>query len=143
MKVMIALDESEYSRQVVTKMSQRHWPEGCQFKLLTVVEPLNVTDETRHAQVLSEIQEHRLEAARQFLSRSREELESVAGSNVHFEIREGRPIDQIIDSAVEWEPERLILGARGGSAGETRAALGNVSRTAALYSPCTVEIVRV
>lgn len=140
---MIAVDESAYARKFLKAVVDRTWPDGCQFKLITVIEPLELSNEKKHEEVLCEIRQKRMEAAQKFLAASRAELQNVSGANVHFEIREGHPLEQIIDSAVQWEPERLIVGAHGSGKSGIKKTVGNVSRSVALHSPCTVEIVRV
>lgn len=142
MKVMIALDDSLYSKHVVKGILNRPWPANCEFKLITVLEPLELTESEMHKRVVSEVQEMRHEAARQFLTEVKESFDKFEGARVHFEIREGSPQSEIIDSAVEWEPDRLVVGACGKGAGNRKTLLGSTSHTVAAYAPCTVEVVR-
>lgn len=144
MKIMIALDDSLYSGQIVKDILGRSWPENCEFKLITVLEPLRLSDEDMHKQVVSEVQEMRKEAARQFLTEVKEQFDKFPGSTVHFEIREGIPEQEILDSAVEWEPDRLLIGALGRGAGESKRAakIGSTSSTVASHAPCSVEVLR-
>lgn len=74
MKIMIALDDSLYSSQIVKDILGRSWPENSEFKLITVLEPLHLSDEDMHKQVVSEVQEMRKEAARQFLTEAKSSL---------------------------------------------------------------------
>lgn len=144
MKVMIALDDSLYSNHIIKGVLKRPWPANCEFKLITVLEPLHLSPEDKHKKVVSEVQEMRREAARQYMTDIKKEFDKFAGSKVHFEIREGKPSKEIIDSAVEWEPDRIVVGAfgRGSKDKKTATVLGSTSQTVANHSPCTVEVVR-
>ena len=144
MKVMIALDDSLYSNQIIKGVLKRPWPANCEFKLITVLEPLHLNVEERQKKMVSEVQEMRREAARQYMTDVKKEFAKFAGSKVHFEIREGTPSREIIDSAVEWEPDRIVVGAfgRGSKERKNTAALGSTSQTVATHSPCTVEVIR-
>lgn len=140
MKVMVALDDSIYAQQYVKDLSRRTWPPNTNFKLLTVLEPIGLSEEDTHKNLTCKIKESRHKNAQVHMKEMKEVLDSIPDSIVHFEIREGSADSQIVDSAVQWEPDKLMIGAYGkGSRCET---IGSTAQNVARHSPCSVEIVR-
>lgn len=140
MKVTIALDDSIYSRHYLQDLAHRKWPENTNFKLITVLEPLNLSDEEKHIQMEDKINEKRHEQAQNFLNQMKSELDSVPSSMVHFEIREGHADEQIIESCIDWKPDRLFIGAYG--KGAKSSLLGKTAHGVISNSPCSVEVMR-
>lgn len=44
MRNIVAIDDSPYSAQVVAAIAARRWPAGSEFKVLSVVEPLEALE---------------------------------------------------------------------------------------------------
>jgi nucleotide-binding universal stress UspA family protein len=141
MKVLLAIDDSPYSLEVVDAAAKRAWPEFTQFKLLTVVEPLyNCGDEFDNFE--EAITFNREKAADKFCKSVRNRLEkAVPGASIHYEIRKGVPKEEIIDAAIDWSADLILMGAHG-QRGCPFNLLGSVSRTVLNHSPCSIEIVR-
>jgi nucleotide-binding universal stress UspA family protein len=146
MKVIIAIDDSPYGARVVDSVVDRRWPLDVDFKILTVLEPLCACGDddvlADFSDTLSAIQERRRRAAQRFGERVRHQIEStVLGARVHCEIREGLPRTEIINAAVDWNADRILVGAHGRDVCPHNM-LGSVSRAVVNHAPCTVEIVR-
>lgn len=140
MKVIVALDDSPHSRDVITAVTRRAWPEFTQFRILTVVEPIQNFDDLDVTG--ADFKAQREKAADKFCGSIREQLEeSVPGAIVHYEVKHGTPAGEIINAAVEWPAELIILGAHGQRGCPTNL-MGSVSRAVAHHAPCSVEIVR-
>ena len=140
MKVMIALDDSIYSKHYLKELAKRTWPKNTNFKLISVLEPLNLSETEKHQNLKDKINEQRHEHAQQFLHTMKDELDSVPGSIVHFEIREGNADEQIIESCIDWKPDRLFIGAYG--KGQASSRLGKTALGVVSNSPCSVEVMR-
>lgn len=144
MKVIVAIDDSPYSQKVIDKVAQQRWPRDTEFKVLTVVEPasLEALARERWAELIGKVSEKRKEAARKLCQEAREKLSShIRDARVHYEIRQGAPRAEIVDAAVEWEADKIIIGAHGRGVCP-RFIMGSVSSAVVQHAPCTVEIVR-
>jgi nucleotide-binding universal stress UspA family protein len=140
MNVIVALDDSPHSHDVVSAVTRRSWPEYTQFKILTVVEPIESFDDFDVTG--AEFKAQREKAADKFCGSIREQLEtSVPGSIVHYEVKHGSPAAEIINAAVEWPAELVVVGAHGQRGCPTNL-MGSVSRAVAHHAPCSIEIVR-
>lgn len=146
MKILVALDDSPYSGRVLESLTRRKFAASTQLKLLTVIEPLPEEVDHKITQT-HQINEGRKNAARKLLEKSREALANkLPDRNVHFEIREGDPREQIIDCASEWNASLILIGAHGHGLCPTHHLsdhVGSVSRDVASNANCSVEVVRV
>ena len=139
MRNIVAVDDSPYSTQVIEAIGARRWPVNTEFKVLSVVEPIecsgdddieSATNAARHKAIehmCGEVR-HKLQAA-------------VPDSIVHFEVRKGVPTSEILASAIDWSADRILIGARGRHVCPHNL-LGSVSRSVAQQASCTVEVVR-
>lgn len=144
MKVLIAIDDSTYSENVIESIVQRPWPNNVEFKVLTVLEPITIDEksEGKWMDVISDVSKRRNESATRLCTKARERLSKIVPeSKVHFEIRKGVPRAEIVDCAGEWNADKILVGAHGHGICP-RNILGGVSRSVAATAPCTVEIVR-
>ncbi len=146
MKILIALDDSPYSKDVVEDVAKRAWPENSQFKLLTVIEPFCLSGDAEEDADLLEAQgvvhRKRWQVAEKVCEQARKKLKAaMPDSDVDFEINEGSARAQIINTAIEWAADRIIVGVHGKEVCPHNL-LGSVSQSVAMHAPCTVEIVR-
>ncbi len=144
MKVIVAIDDSPYSGNVVDAVLHRKWPKDTLFKVLTVVEPLCCDDyaDCEAASLISELNERRKKSSMRLCERIRHRIEyAFPDLNVHIDVREGLPRTQIVNAAVDWAADKILLGAHGKDVCPHNL-LGSVSRSVALQSPCSIEIVR-
>jgi nucleotide-binding universal stress UspA family protein len=142
MKVILAVDESIYSQEVIKTVTEREWPADTEFKILSVLEPLEDCLGDRFEDMFQGINEKRKKAVDHFGKSIREKVEAtIPGARVHFEVRSGNPKTEIINAAVEWCADRIMIGAHG-QRGCPHNLLGSVSRSVAGYAPCSVEVVR-
>jgi nucleotide-binding universal stress UspA family protein len=146
MKILVAVDDSPYSEQMLDAVISRHWPEETQFKVLTVIEPVGKkyvrAIEAEQGQSLQEIDHMRRENAVGICDKIRHSIEAaVKGAIVHYEVRNGRPEEQILEAAAEWNAERIIVGAHGHTVCPHNLP-GSVSRGIAANARCHVEVVK-
>ncbi|MBX9568854.1 MAG: universal stress protein [Candidatus Obscuribacterales bacterium] len=141
MKVVIAMDDSVYSRDMLHLICRRHWPQDVQFKIVTVIEPIPAFAHDEEALAL-EIKKRRDKYSEKLCTDARHFVEQhIPGAIVHFEIREGVPSREILLAAAEWEANKILIGAHGHGICPHNL-LGSVSRTVAERAMCTVEIIR-
>lgn len=144
MKVIVAIDDSPYSTNVIDAILHRKWPKDTQLKLLTVLEPICCDEDAapEAAKLLCELAERRKKACSRLCERMRHRVEfALPDVVVHTEIREGIARIEIIDAAVEWSADKILIGAHGKDVCPHNL-LGSVSRSVALQAPCSIEIVR-
>jgi nucleotide-binding universal stress UspA family protein len=143
MKVAVAVEDSQYSQDVIHELTKRRWPKDTDFKVLTVVEPLEhlIPTNTAGADLCRATQAYRHHAAEKMCAEFRQQIiKGVANSIVHFEVREGHIKDEILKAAAAWGADKIILGANTGLT--TRAqSTGSTCRTVADHAHCGVEII--
>ena len=144
MKVLLALDDSHYSKHMLELVSRRHWAPDTQFKIVHVVEPVDLGDFRGNGwmEMQQDIEERRKVSAEKLCEDARHKLEkSVPESIVHFEIRKGRPHVEILLAAAEWDANRILVGAHSREVCPHNL-LGSVSRAIAERAQCSVEVIR-
>ena len=141
MKVLVAMDDSVYSKDMLHLICRRRWPQDVQFKIVTVIEPIPAFGHDEEELAL-EIQKRRDKYAEKLCVDARHYVEQhVPGSIVHFEIREGKASREILLAATDWEANKILIGAHGHGICPHNL-LGSVSRSVAERAHCSVEIVR-
>jgi len=143
MKVVVAVDDSIFSDQVVKAVCHRHWPKDTEFKVLTAVEPIDEQDfDGSWADIMPSIEKKRYEHAQQVCAKARKHIEAgVPACVVHTDVRKALAKSAIISAAVEWEANRIMVGAHGRRSCPHNL-IGSVSKAVAEHAPCSVEIVR-
>lgn len=146
MKVLIAVDDSPYSGAVVDSAVTRSWPEQTKFLVLTVLEPLAVECENQQEMLalIKEGTEKRRTTARKLVETVGEKLEQLISAHpgdVEVSVKEGSPKREIVESAIEFGADRILIGAQGHGTCQHNL-LGEVSRVVAATAPCSVEVIR-
>ena len=143
MKILIAIDGSDFSQAALQSVIARPWPPGTAVKVLHVVEPpsLLMGREMRGFDPEFEAVWKALrEQAKHLVAKAAEKLRD-AKFKVSTELVEGNPKSQIIDIANEWHADMIVLGSHGRT-GLDRFLMGSVSQDVVRHAHCSVEIVR-
>ena len=139
MKVIVCVDDSEFTEFMIQQLLNRRWHDDTQFKILTVLEPISMSPDPRMTEFLTLKREReakkKLAAWRNLLSRV------IPRSLVHIDIRQGSPVEEILKAAVEWQPEKIIMGAHNKGICP-RFNLDSVSGSVVKQAFCTVEVLR-
>jgi nucleotide-binding universal stress UspA family protein len=145
MNILVAIDDSTFSDAAVESVTERTWPEGSKFKLLSVVEPFHPEYagwHTNYMPVAVEAQKELVEAAKALVNERVKKLTAAFGrDSVLAEVREGYVTDTILEAAKEWPADLIVVGSHGRT-GITRLLLGSVSEAVVSQAPCSVEIVK-
>jgi nucleotide-binding universal stress UspA family protein len=145
MNILVAIDDSTFSDAAVESVTERTWPEGSKFKLLSVVEPFHPEYagwHTNYMPVAIEAQKELVEAAKALVNERVKRLTAAFGrQSVLAEVREGYVTDTILEAAKEWPADLIVVGSHGRT-GITRLLLGSVSEAVVSQAPCSVEIVK-
>jgi nucleotide-binding universal stress UspA family protein len=133
MKILLAIDSSAGSLDVISEVAARPWPAQ------TVVHILSVVDLGRSVNERSLIQAA-TEAARGLVKNAAERL-AAAGLDTSTAVIQGHARTSIVESAEGWGADFVIVGSHGHGPVE-RFLLGSVAQAVIRHAPCSVEIVR-
>jgi nucleotide-binding universal stress UspA family protein len=143
MRIILAIDDSQFSADAVEEVRARLWPADTTVRVLSAVEPITppVTEPYYDGSGT-------LERLRQELTKRCEELtaraaDSLRESGLRAEtvVRPGDPRSVIVDEATEWSADLIVVGSHG-YAGIKRFLLGSVAHSVVSHAPCSVQVVR-
>lgn len=133
MKILLAIDSSSASQNVIAEAAARPWPSRTRFCVLHIVDVLGmgrslamIDEEKRSGQAL-------VAAAAEKLVR--------AGHETSTDILVGFPRKAVLQYAGEWKADFVMVGSHGQSA-LSRFLLGSVAQAVLRTAPCSVEVVR-
>jgi nucleotide-binding universal stress UspA family protein len=139
MKVLVAVDHSRFSEQALGAVPQIA-PKGTEVRILHVLQPITIEPPPQMSGGYAPELEKEGKEAQKFMGRAAESLAS-AGFKVDTVLRTGDVRLEIVDMAVEWSADLVVVGSHGRS-GIPRLLLGSKAEYVARHSPCSVLIVR-
>lgn len=145
MKLLIAADNSIYSRAALESVLTCPWPADTEFLVLSAVETEHERTDywnphSRH--LLEEAEEKMMEEHERLVQTYAGELKTgFPKCQVDTKVVEGFVVDKILEVAEGWGAELIVLGSHG-LKGLTRFLLGSVSESVAAHACCCVRIVR-
>ncbi|HEX7315467.1 MAG TPA: universal stress protein [Pyrinomonadaceae bacterium] len=125
-RVLLATDGSETSAAAARALAKQPWPEGSEFRVVSVEEPWALT--------LSRVSN--LEAVG-----GAERVLASAGLNATGAVLSGNAKEAILDEARKWAADLIVVGSHG-RRGFRRLLLGSVSEAVAMNAHCSVVVVR-
>ena len=143
MKILLAIDNSEYSAEAVKEIAVRPWPPGTIVRVLSVVAPVTppATELWYDAGgSLERVQQEMSKRANELTMSTAKKLEG-KGFTVETTVRDGDPRSEIVDEVENWSADLIVLGSHGYS-GIKRFLLGSVASSVVSHAPCSVEVVR-
>lgn len=123
-RVLLAMDGSETASTAAEALSGRPWPEGSEFRIVTVEEPWVI----RPTNVLRNVN-------------SAEQVLAAAGLKATTAVLSGNPKEVILQEAKKWNADLIVVGSHG-RRGFKRFLLGSVSEAVAMNAHCSVVVVR-
>jgi nucleotide-binding universal stress UspA family protein len=133
MKILLAIDSSSASQNVIAEAAARPWPPGTRFCVLHIVDVLGmgrslamIDEEKRYGQA--------------FVAAAAEKLVR-AGHETSTDVLVGFPRKDVVQYAKEWGAEFVMVGSHGQGA-LSRFLLGSVAQAVLRTAPCSVEVVR-
>jgi nucleotide-binding universal stress UspA family protein len=143
MKILIAIDNSDFSQAALKSVMERPWPADTAVKVLHVVEPPSLLmgrEMGAYDQEFETVWKALREQAKDLVSKAADKLRA-AKFNVSTELVEGNPKSLILDTANQWQADMIVMGSHGWS-GLNRFLMGSVSQDVVRHAHCSVEIVR-
>ena len=123
-RVLLATDGSETSMAAARALSGRPWPEGSEFRIVTVEEPWVIRPTNVQLNV-----------------NSAEQVLASAGLKATAAVLSGNPKEVIPEEAKKWNADLIVVGSHG-RRGFKRFLLGSVSEEVAMNAHCSVVVVR-
>jgi nucleotide-binding universal stress UspA family protein len=143
MKILLAVDNSEYSAEAVKAVTARPWPPNTFVRVLSVIEPITPPAAELWYDAGGDLER----VNREMTKRATELTASVAeklqdsGLTIEAVVRDGDPRSVIVAEAEDWSADLIILGSHGYT-GIKRLFLGSVALSVVSHAPCSVEVVR-
>ena len=143
MKLLLAIDNSEYSAAAIKEVANRPWPPKTIVRVISVVEsiPPSAAELWYDASGSFErVQQVMTKRAAELTQKTSETLKR-KGFKIEAAVREGDARSVIVDEARKWAADLIVLGSHGYT-GIKRLLLGSVASSVVSHAPCSVEIVR-
>jgi len=148
MRILLAVDGSEFGDAAVEEIANRPWPPRSEVRVISVIRlPFTPTTETQGLQdsYYSQLERAERERAGSAINRAiarlrEDDAERETPLTLTGEVVVGRPAETIIETAEKWGADLITLGSHG-YGGFKRFLLGSVSYAVATHAPCSVEIV--
>jgi nucleotide-binding universal stress UspA family protein len=148
MKVLLAVDGSECSKNAVHEVATRPWRDGTELKIISIIEepfqylltdPFLITEAIRVN--LMEKEDEKMNSLLEELKASIHSAKMSEELEIETEVIWGSPKRMIVEEAEKWEADLIVVGCHG-YGNIKRFLLGSVSQSVAMHAPCSVEIVR-
>jgi nucleotide-binding universal stress UspA family protein len=146
MRVLLAVDGSQYSEAALEDVAARVWPANSEIRVVTAYElPLAPTPELwalppDYFEALERaVSEHAgavKEAALLKLTKALDPAIKITG-----DILQGAPRSAILEEADRWQADLIVVGSHGYGAWH-RLLLGSVSQAIVSHAKCSVQVVR-
>jgi nucleotide-binding universal stress UspA family protein len=142
MKILLAVDDSQYSADAVEGVAARPWPPGTTVRVLSAVDIAPVAAKPLFIASI-DIDNMRQEITGRYEELTARAADALRESGLIAEtvVREGDPRSVIVDEAKDWSADLIVVGSHGYS-GIKRWLLGSVAQSVVSHAPCSVEVVR-
>ena len=145
MRILLAVDGSQFSDAAVEEIANRPWPVGSEVDVLSVSEPPAYPMGEAAALpsgYYEEIERIAQEQARTAVDRAADRIRAGATRlKIADHVVAGHPVKEIVDLAEQLDSDLIVVGSHG-YRGFKRLLLGSVSQAVASHAKCSVEIVR-
>ena len=144
MKILLAVDGSEYSEAAAAEVAEQIGLKGSQVKIVTAIRlPFVPTEETRSLpeSEYSQLEQQKRQEAESVLQRTATYFERCENAQLSTEILLGEAAKVILEEAERWHADMIAIGSNG-YRGWKRFLLGSVSQEIAKNAECSVMILR-
>jgi nucleotide-binding universal stress UspA family protein len=139
MKILVAIDDSEFLGQAIACVANLFQPAQTAIKVLHVLPKLGLSGPSAVLRASSAVLDSMAVAANSFVDKSVEKLRS-NGFEAHSTVKHGDIIESILDAASDWYADLILLGS--GRSVIAQNLLGSVAYSVVRRSKCSVLVVR-
>ncbi len=139
MKILVGIDDSKFSADVLRAIVTQFRPENTEVRVLHVLQPIAPAPPQMAPGYAPELEVQKKPAS-DLVERIAKELRT-AGFKVDTAVEVGDIRESIIDSAAAWGADLIVVSSHG-QRGIQRFLLGSVAEFVARHAKCSVEIVR-
>lgn len=143
MRILLAIDDSDYSDAATQSLLERPWPKDTTVRVLSVC-PRYLSFPGPYAGdgLLNDEQlvESFLKGAQGLVELAAAKLR-VRGLAVETRVRQGEPREEILLEGRDFDADLIVVGSHGRT-GLLRLLLGSVAEHIVRHAPCSVEVVR-
>ena len=140
MKVLMGIDDSKYAAEIARAFVAQFRAENTDVLVLHVLQPLGLMAPPEMAMGYAPELEEMKKPAQELVERVAMQLRG-AGFKAETAVEVGDVRERILDSAVEWRADLIVVGSHG-SRGIQRFLLGSVAEFVARHAKCSVQIIR-
>lgn len=146
MKILLAVDGSDFGEEAAREVARRPWPDGSELKVISVVEPVYVPAAEpwglpqNYFDDLDKLAAEKARSAVEGALKILRERDDTA-MKVTSDTPRGPAKQTIIEEAEAWGADLIVVGSHGYGFWN-RLLLGSVSQGLASAAPCSVEIVK-
>jgi nucleotide-binding universal stress UspA family protein len=139
MRILLAVDESEYSDAATKSILERPWPSGSVVRVLCVAQVYIPLPNAYGMQNYEQEMQTLLKRAQDVVEQAAAKLGGIG--TIDTCVREGDPRTEIVEEGKSWGADLIVVGSHGRT-GMKRWLLGSVAEHVVRHAPCTVEVVR-
>jgi nucleotide-binding universal stress UspA family protein len=140
MKVLMGIDDSKYAADIARAFVTQFRPQHTDVLVLHVLQPLGLVAPPEMAAGYAPELADLKQPAHELVERVAQQLRS-AGFKAETAVEVGDVRERILDSAVEWRADLIVVGSHG-TRGIQRFLLGSVAEFVARHARCSVQIIR-
>src|SRR5438309_2026684 len=138
MRVILAVDESQFSADAVEEVAARSWPPDTTVRVLSAVEPITPPPASQlwydAGGSIEHLQKELTNRHERLVSQAASLLQE-RGISAETVVRQGDARSVIVDEAMEWSADLIVVGSHGYS-GIKRWLLGSVAHSVVGHAPC-------
>jgi len=139
MRILLAVDGSRYSADVMDAVLSRFWPEAGIVRVLSAVEPEQIIESSGRGSS-GGTRQTPVKATEELVEWVADSLSS-HGFQAETVVKPGDPREVIVNEAANWPADLILVGAYGHS-GVRNWQIGSVAESVAKHARCSVEVVR-
>lgn len=142
MKILLATDGSDYSIAAARSVVERPWPQGSEFRIVSVVDLIIPAMDPWYAagEVIERLRDENTKLSQEAV-KAGQKIIGDAGLKATGQVLMGSPKWRIVDEAKECGANLVVVGSHG-RRGLTRLLLGSVSEAVSMHAHCSVEVIR-
>lgn len=142
MKILIGVDDSEYSHAAIRHVAASKWPASARFVVVSIY-PWPIVmgpEEAAPAVIIEKLLGEREKQAKRIAEKAAAELEK-AGLKAQPLVASGDPRFVLVDTAAHDGADLIVVGTHGRT-GVKKLLLGSVASHVVSHAPCSVLVVR-